>query len=237
MRYQAYILTIGLLSLGVTACNGDPGEPEINPLYRTVEEGEPSSGERGSMMINEINFAGSISDEGTYDADDIFIELWNKHPRPINVSGWRIEVDGDFNASYRIPVVEEPIEPNGHFVIARKADGAFGDIADVIIPDFELGKKVMQVELRDHDRRLMEDGGSTSQRVFTGGYDGVTVRSMERGQLIFGNRGSNSRNWHAYSTDDGFSTISEGYRDSTLASPGVANSPDYSGNASSGNFE
>jgi hypothetical protein len=96
---------------------------------------------------------------------------------------------------------------------------------------------MVKVELRDHDRRLMEDGGSTTQRVFTGGYDGVTVRSMERVQLIFGNRGSNSRNWHAYSDDTGFDTIAEGYRQYTLASPGVANSPDYSGNASSGAFE
>lgn len=230
---------IGLLVavLCASACNKEPGEPEINPLYRNVEEDRPSSGERGSMMINEINFAGSIDDDGTYDADDVFIELWNKHPRPINVSGWRIEIDGDFNASYRIPDVKDAISPNGYFVIARKDDGAFADVADVFIPDMDLGKKMVHVELRDFDRRLMEDGGSTTERVFTGGWDGVTVRSMERVQLIFGNRGSNSRNWHAYSDDTGFDTVAQGYRDYTLASPGVANSPDYSGNASSGAFE
>ena len=189
------------------------------------------------MLINEIHFGGSVSDRGVHDADDVFIELLNKHPRPINVSGWRIEVDGDFNASYRIPEVDTPITPNGYFVIARKNDGAFADIADVFIDNLDLGHKMVQVELRDRDRRLMEDGGSTSERVFTGGFDGVTARSMERVSLIFGNRGSSSRNWHAYSDDPGFSTISEGYRQYTLASPGAANSPDYSGNASSGGFE
>lgn len=225
------------LALAAIGCNGDPGEPEITPLYRNVVPNEPSSGERGSMLINEINFAGSVTDDGLYDADDVFIELWNKHPRPINVSGWRIEVDGDFSASYRIPPVENAIESNGIFVIARKSDGAFADAADVFIPELELGKKFVHVELRDADRRLMEDGGSTRQRVFAGGYDTYTVRSMERVQLIFGNRGSNSRNWHAYSDDRGLDTVNEGWRERTLASPGEANSPDYSGNASSGNFE
>lgn len=219
------------------ACNPDPGDPEITPLYRNVVEGEPSSGERGSMMINEVHFGGSISDDGVYRADDIFLELWNKHPRPINVSGWRIEVDGDFNASYRIPNVQDAIPPNGYFVIARLDDGAFAEVADVFIPGMELGKKMVKVELRDHDRRLMEDAGSTTETAFTGGYDGVTVRSMERVQLIFGNRGSNGRNWHAYSDNTGLNTIAEGFREYTLASPGDANSPDYSGNASSGNFE
>ncbi len=230
------LLTIGAALTALSACsNPDPGTGDVTPLYRNVVDGEPSSGERGSMMINEVHWAGSVSDEGVYDADDIFIELMNKHPRPINVSGWRIEVDGDFNAGYRIPAVDYAIPPNGYFVVARKDDGAFAEIADVFIPNLELGKKEVKVELRDNDRRLMEDAGSTVERVFTGGYDGVTARSMERGQLIFGNRGSNSRNWHAYSDETGL--VAEGWREYTLASPGAANSRDYSGNASSGNFE
>lgn len=226
-----------LIVLLLAACNGDPGVPENTPLYRHAGSDGASSGERGSMMVNEIHFAGSVSDRGVYDADDVFIELLNKHPRPINVSGWRIEVDGDINASYRIPPVDFAIAPNDYFVIARKNDGAFADIADVFIDNLQLGSKVVKVELRDHDRRLMEDGGSTTERVFTGGYDGVTSRSMERVSIIFGNRGSISRNWHAYSDDTGFNTINEGYRQFTLASPGAANSPDYTGNASSGGFE
>lgn len=233
MKRGLFILATGLL----VACNPDPGDPEINPLYRNVEEGEPSSGERGSMQISEIHYGGSVNDDGVYDADDVFIELWNKHPRPINVSGWRIEVDGDFNASYRIPDVDDAVQPNDFFVIARRENGAFADAADVFIDNLELGKKYVHVELRDHDRRLMEDGGSTTETAFTGGFDGVTVRSMERVALIFGNRGSNSRNWHAYSDDVGWETIADGYQTFTLASPGIANSADYSGNASSGGFE
>jgi hypothetical protein len=231
------IVLMGIAALAAVACEEDPGTPEIEPNYREYVPGEPSSGERGSMIINEINYAGSVTDGGTWDRDDIFIEFWNKHPRPINMSGWRIEVDGDYNRGYRIPDVEEPVYPNGFFVIAKKADGAFGDVADVIMPDIELGEHLVHVELRDFDRKLMEDGGSDRERVFAGGFDTYSVRSMERAQLIFGNRGSQARNWHAYSANTGMNTIREGWRQRTLASPGAANSPDYSGNASGGNFD
>ena len=49
-----------------------------------------SSGERGNMMISEVNWAGSV--EGPPSAsvhypDDIFIEVQNKHPRPIWLTG------------------------------------------------------------------------------------------------------------------------------------------------------
>ena len=60
---------------------------------------------------------------------------------------------------------------------------------------------------------------------------------MERVQIIFGNQGGMSRNWHAYSEDVGHPNVAEGYRQRTLASPGDANSQDYSGSATAGGFE
>ena len=60
---------------------------------------------------------------------------------------------------------------------------------------------------------------------------------MERVQLLFTNSGTQSRSWHAYSADQGFETINEGWRKYTLASPGEANSTDYSGSTSTGSFE
>lgn len=232
-----------LALVGATSCdNSDPGTPFSNPGYRWAQQGECTSGERGNMMINEVHFAGSVSDEGVYDADDVFIELWNRNPRPVNVSNWRLDVFGQTEGytgdrGYLIPVVEEPIPPNGYFVIARKSDGAFGEIADAIIDDLELGKSYVRVELMDCDFKLMEDAGSRDIPVFSGGYDRVTARSMERAQLIFGNRGGNAINWHAYSANTGHANVADGYRNFTLASPGVANSPDYSGAAATGNFE
>lgn len=224
-------------SLLIMGCNSDPGNSELTPLYRTIDGFAPTQGERGSIIINEINFAGSVSDSGTYDADDVFIELRNKLSRPVNISGWRLEVDGDFPGAYRIPPHESLIYPNEFFVIARKPDGAFGDVADVFIEDLELGRKYVEISMRDIDRVRIDDVGSTEARVFAGGYDTVSVRSMERVNLIFGNRGGNQRNWHAYSDNEGTDQIKEGFRELTLATPGEANSQDYSGNASSGNFE
>jgi hypothetical protein len=226
----------------LTACdNSDPGIPSSQPEYRW-EDGECTSGERGNLTINEVHFAGSVSDSGTLDSDDVFIELWNRHPRPINVSNWRLNVWGETQGyvpdeGYLIPATDIAIPPNGFFVIARKRDGAFGDIADVFIEDLEIGKSHFLIELRDCDQKLMEGAGSRDQPVFSGGYDLVTSRSMERAQLIFQNRGESPINWHAYSVDSGANTIREGWRQRTLASPGMANSHDYSGAAASGNFE
>lgn len=231
-----------IVALLVGCGNSDPGIPGSQPVYRWGQEGECSSGERGNMLINEIHFAGSVRDNGTYDADDIFIELWNRHPRPINVTNWRLSVWGDTDGyvpdrGWLIPTVEQPIASNGFFVIAKKRDGAFKDIADVFIEDLELGKQFFEVEIRDCDQKLMESAGSRDVPVFAGGYDLVTARSMERAQLIFQNGGGSAINWHAYSSNSAGSTVSEGFRNKTLASPGAANSANYSGSSASGNFE
>ena len=101
----------------------------------------------------------------------------------------------------------------------------------------QLGTSVMHIEMRDSDERLMEDAGSTEERIFAGAWDRHAVRTMERVQLIFGNRGSQARSWHTYSENEGHITVADGYRERTLASPGVANSADYSGSASGGSFE
>lgn len=245
IRMISALLMVGLgAATLMTGCLEDPGTSDEQPLYRWDSDDQPSSAERGAIYVNEINWAGSVADDGTYDADDVFIELVNKHPRPVNLSGWRLILGGDYEKSLRIPAVEEPTGTNEYFVIAAKADGAFGDIADVIMEDLQLGKRSVRITLRDNDRRLIEGGGSDTDRPFAGGYDLVTVRSMERAQVLFGNRGNLDRSWHANIDDaqedwdpESRETIREGWRQYTLASPGQANSADYSGSTSSGGFE
>jgi hypothetical protein len=231
---------IALIGIGLLpGCDiSDPGNPDEQPLYRKPgQESEPTSGERGKMMITEINYAGSVTNDGEYDGKDVFIELQNKSERPTNISGWRLDVDGGTSETYTLPTIEEPLQPNEYFVIASQEDGAFGEVADLILEDLRFGKKYIEVELRDADQRLMTSIGSSEIQTFAGGYDTVTARSMERVSLIFANSGSRQRNWHAYSSQTGLNTIAEGYRERTLASPGEANSPDYSGSTSSGSFE
>lgn len=225
-------------ALTTGACqNGEP-EPTYDqtPLYRTETEDGPTSGERGGVMITEINFAGSVANDGTHDWDDNFIELRNKYERPVNISNWRLVVRGDVNETYRIPENSDPIATNEFFVIARKKRGAFAEAADVFIPDLELGRQHVQITLLDADERLIGSAGSADHRVFAGGWDTHTVRSMERVQLIFNNPGRRSRSWHAYSANDGFETIRSNYRNRTLASPGAVNSTNYSGSTANGDF-
>ncbi len=237
-------VTLGMLALTVGCNNGDPGRIEKTPFYRqppddgNLDERSPntSSGERGSIQITEINYAGSVANDGTHYADDIFIELQNKEERKVNMTGWRLVVRGDASETYRIPEVA-PLETNDYLVIATKRDGAFADVADAFIEDLDLGKTHFEITILDQDKRLIGSAGSEHKRIFAGGYDTVTVRSMERVQLLFSNSGSLSRSWHAYSSDTGFETIAEGYRENTLASPGEANSTDYSGSTSTGSFE
>lgn len=228
------------LALLLCQCNPPPDEPEITPQYRSVEgvePEEPSSGERGSIMITEINWAGSVDDQGNWDPDDVFIELQNRSARPLNLSHWRLIIEGDYVRTFRLPEMTTPLRPNGFFVIAAKADGAFGDAYDVALKDLKIGKTYTLIELRDADLRLQESAGSLTERHFTGGYDSYGARSMERVQLIFANQGNNSRSWHANGDLRGIDAIREGWRARTYATPGIANSADYSGSSFGGNLD
>ena len=66
-------------------------------------------------------------------------------------------------------------------------------------------------------------------------------RSMERIELMFGGRGTEPHMWHFYTpievdvpNNDKIATECQTY---THASPGRANSPDYSGAYAAGSFE
>jgi len=231
------LVWIAGLAACLPACNGPPSaEYDQTPLYRSPGADGPTSGERGSVMITEVHFAGSVTDDGTHDWDDVFVEFRNASERPVDVTGWRLQVRGDTQETYRIPETD-PIPPNEFLVIARKEEGAFGDVASAFIPRLEFGRKHVKIQLFDADKRLIGSIGSDRRRVFAGGWDTATVRSMERVQLLFDNPGRRSRAWHAYSANRGFETIRDGYRRRTLASPGAANSQDYSGSTASGSFQ
>jgi hypothetical protein len=76
---------------------------------------------------------------------------------------------------------------------------------------------------------------------FSGGYDGVDSRSMEKIELMFGGRGTEPHAWHFYTDAEveipNNDRIAEACVTHTKASPGRANSPDYSGAFASGSFE
>ncbi len=256
-----------LVALALVACQGAPDvERAYQVGYRdgTAEDDYMSSGERGSVTFTEINWAGSVRgaslDEAEHDPDDIFVELQSKMARPIHLTGWYLVVRTDggrgyltnaeddgrnYVKTYRIPPREtsEPIYTNDYVVIARKRDGAFAD-ADFFIEDLELPTSNIVLTLQDADLRLIDGVGSFNERVFAGGWDLATVRSLERVQLIFANSGNRDASWHAYSLNTGEpmhealrANIGADFSSFTFGTPGMPNSPDYSGNISSGVIE
>ena len=271
MGRRTTIWLSALALLGVTiACETqvEPDGRNESVGYRsgTSDDGYTSNGERGNVSITEINWAGSVANAGNvHDPTDVFIELQNKHPRPVFLKGWLLTIeyghhtDGlrhphsraeQSNVTYVIPAREigKAVETNEFVIIARRRDGAFRD-ADFYIEDLEIPDGPFEMVLQDLDERLIDHIGDNRKLPFAGAWDGVTARSMERIQLIFNNRGNRDASWHSYSLND-FDVgrraeyhqslrarVHPDYAARTFATPGMANSPDYSGNTSSGSFE
>jgi hypothetical protein len=262
------VFTVTLAVFMVWGCETelqpDGREQQVGYRTGTSDDGYTSNGERGNVNITEVMWAGSIADDGVRDPDDIFIELQNKHPRPIHLTGWQLTIraghhsDGLFHESraerssvtYTLParVGGQIVEPNEFVVIAARGDGAWAD-PDYVVPGLRLADAPFAITLRDRDERLIDGAGDERKLPFAGAMDGVTARSMERIQLIFNNRGNRDGSWHTYSLndfDEGArktlhqslrARVRDGFRTRTFATPGHPNSPDYSGYISSGSFE
>ena len=253
---------IAVLALLAAAC-GDSrlyDERRMATGYRsgTVDDGYLSNGERGNVEITEINWAGSVEtveDGFVHHPYDVFIELRNKHARPIHLTGWQIIVevaDGSIGgdealvAHYVIPPRDsgEAVDVNEYVVIATSRDRAYPE-ADYVIPNLQLPRDRFEITLRDLDGRLIEGAGNAHEDVPGGAWDLVTARSMERVQLIFSNDGGRNSSWHSYSLNAWDDPLHTELRDQlhpdfaarTYATPGRPNTPDYSGNTSSGSFE
>lgn len=266
---RAMLTTAALVAVAVSGCEREPNSGltrEVGYRTGTVEDDYLSNGERGNVTVNEINWAGSMKGEGAervWDPDDVFIELQNKHSRPVYLTRWQLTVEVGPNddgitqiarnqrsrVTYIIPEREnrQPVQPNEFVVIAAKRDGAFE--ADYYIEDLTLPHRNFSIRLNDLDNRVIDGGGDTRKPAFAGAFDRVTTRSMERIQLIFNNRGNRDGSWHTYSLNDFDqgeradlhvslrARIREEWRPLTFSTPGMPNSPDYSGYISSGSFE
>ena len=259
-----------------TLCVAFGCNPSIEPDGRgeqtgyrsgTSADGYSSNGERGNISITEVFWTGSVRDDGdgpSLDRGDVFIELQNKHPRPIYLTGWLLKIESGradegldkpprrykSEQTFVVPAPANglPLYPNEYAIVAAKNTGAFPN-AQFIIEDFRLPDGPFEITLRDLDERLIDHIGDDRKPPFAGSWDGVTSRSMERIQLIFNNRGGRDEAWHSYSLNDfdqgdraAFheqlrTNIALEYRQRTFATPGYPNSPDYSGNTSSGDFQ
>lgn len=220
------------------ACNPPPPTPTEDVVFRDGTGAD--SGERGTVKITEVLWSGSVDNTGLWDPRDVFVELRNESTRPLNLSGWRLELQGARQRTWRIPTTDTEIEVGAHVSIAAK-DRCFPN-PDILIPDLEFAYgDPFELTLRDADERLIESVGSEEAPPFAGGYDGKVSRSMERIQLLFGSEGTQPHLWHFYTPADvevpNDDRIASGCRERTRASPGRPNSPDYSGAFASGSLE
>lgn len=229
------------LLLVLLACNPDPGSPDQQVGYRDGLDGGANSGERGTVILSEVLWSGSVGADGKRDHADVFVELRNQGNRPVNLSDWRLELEGVTEITWRIPSSDRQLQVGEHGFVVAKSSGCFPD-ADWVIPELELPDgDPFRLTLLDADERLIESAGSRETPPFAGGWDYVRSRSMERVELMFGGSGTEPASWHHYTSapvevanDD---RVAEACRGFTLASPGRPNSPDYSGAYSTGSFE
>ncbi len=234
------------VALGLSAlagCNPDPSdELEQTIGYRTgLEPGEPNSGERGNIQITEVLWSGTVRNNGGWDSTDVFVEIKNEGARPVNLTGWHLEMDGTRVQTFRLPASDFELEVGSFAVVAAKADGCLVD-PQWVVPElsFSYGDP-FRLTLRDFDERLIDSAGSREAAPFAGAYDGAVSRSMEKVALMFGGRGTEPHSWHYYNRAPvdvpNNTNLAPECRRRTGASPGLPNSPDYSGAFSTGNFE
>jgi hypothetical protein len=224
------------------ACNPDPsGEMTEQVDFLDADTG-PSSGERGSVHFSEVFWSGAVHADGTYDTKDAFIELRNEGMRALNLSGWRVVIEGGIDKTIVLPANEVSVDVGAHVFLATKDTGCF-PTPDFLVPELALPipGDSFGLTLQDSDERLIDVAGSTTMPPFAGGYDLVRSRSMERVELMFGGDATVPAAWHFYTpavvevpNDD---RIAEDCLGFTLASPGRANSPDYSGAYATGSLE
>ena len=243
--------------LFASACAG-PERPDEQVGYRDGSDGT-QSGERGSVKITEILWSGSVRSDGTWDPTDVFVELRNESARPLVLDGWRLVLQGDAPTGWRLPDGLPPLGVGQQMFVAAKSSGCF-PTPDAVVPDlaFPQGAR-WSLTLQDPDERLMETAGDRNLEPFVGGYDLKRSRSMERISLMFGGDGNRSPSWHyhvgapcpaavigqdpanagltCFESVPNNTNVAPDCRGWTLASPGLANSADYSGAYASGSFE
>ncbi|MEQ1570047.1 MAG: lamin tail domain-containing protein [Myxococcota bacterium] len=203
--------------------------------------GQPSSGERGTVKITEVFWSGSVTNDGVWDDDDVFVELRNEGNQPINLSRWRLQLQGPHTRTWVLPDNELVIPVDSHVFLAATDTGCFPN-PDLLVPglSFTFGDP-FELTLLDADERLIEPVGSEIAAPFAGGYDGNLSRSMERIELMFGGEGTYPHVWHYYTEGKvdvpNNDRVAASCRERTLASPGRPNSPDYSGAFAAGSLE
>lgn len=195
-------LTFLLVSLGLlSSCMTEVTDPD--------ETATDKDRKRGCLVVTEVNWAGSMTNSGTLDPDDDFIEVNNRDcNKPVDLTGWEFVLDGDVQRTYVIP--EAPsgktniIQPVETRVLIAKADGAFRENSansyyPIHVPGMILPEVNWTIETFTAEHFLIENEfNNKNGKPLGGNYDGYTVRSMERTDDNFDEEGTSVTSWHSY---------------------------------------
>jgi hypothetical protein len=237
-------------------------------LLTEVTEPDPTAidkdRKRGCVSVRELGWAGSMDNAGNFDPDDDFIEFDNSDcNKPVDLSGWMLHLRGDMELIYIVPDDDSGaniVLPGELKVLIAKRSGAFRANAEtgyapIHVPGMYFPERNFAIETRTAEDFLIENEFNNKYgEPLAGGFDGYTVRSMERTDDNFDEEGTSVTSWHSYTpcnesppaTSDYLygtgckengdvnlqigqtgSNVHADYAERTYASPGERNTPQY----------
>ena len=174
---------------------------------------------RGVVFITEVHWAGSVNSQGIPDPDDDFIEIFNIHETPIDLSGWSFTLSHGQPHTITIPPGVE-IQVEGFITIGSKTSGAFPE-HDVIVNGLALPNEPFSIRFTAGVGQTADTIDFTSYIRIPGGSDLPRVkRSMIRDLDFFGSSpGHLASSWATYPINQVLN-ISPAYENVVFASPG-----------------
>jgi len=193
-------LIILLLGSGFLLCASDLGDLDPTCMKKACK--------RSCLTVRELNWSGSITNDGVYDPDDDFIELYNEECGiPVDLTGFQFLMEGSIVRTYIIPKADGDkniIEPQELKAVIAKADGAFGaknpetGYDPIVLKGMFLPSRNFSVETRTIEDFLIENKMNNEDGYPLGGsYDGYTSRSMEKTEDKFDEEGGEITSWHS----------------------------------------
>ena len=193
--------------------------------------------EKQDVIINEINWKGSMNgkstmmqDECKRDSDDThpcdeFIEIRNTSNKFIDISFWTFHTKNDI--IFGLPA-ETHLPPGGIFLAVDHIGDAYNSANFVLNAsnDYRYPRMILRngefyMELRDTKGNVIDQAGDGSIP-FKGGLSGGKVYSMER-KSSYGS-GTSKNDWYSCNAENGGMLVSEEHKNNTICTPGQENS-------------
>lgn len=202
---------------------------EFEDMYRVGTH--PTRGVGGEqaawheVVINEINWAGSLTDSGSKNWTDKFVELKNLTGRRINISGWQIVGVTKKNSNdkgYIAFIIPENswIEAGGHYVVYQSLDSSAFTFSSSAAEFTYLylhhsdDQNYVDLTLKDTHQNIIDRAGNSLVAPFAGSQSDTLFASMFR----TGDDGTQSGSWSTTAAANQY--VQDGYTTKTHATPG-----------------